>query len=71
VVGGLASIWGAIFGTTAISFLGDALHGFGDLESIVFGFILMAIIIFMPRGLWVHLLMAYRDRREKAGKVRP
>lgn len=71
VVGGLASIWGAIFGTTAISFLGDALHGFGDLESIVFGFILMAIIIFMPRGLWVHLLMVYRDRREKAGKVRP
>ncbi len=71
VVGGLASIWGAIFGTTAISFLGDALHGFGDLESIVFGFILMAIIIFMPRGLWVHLLMTYRDRREKAGKVRP
>lgn len=70
VVGGLASIWGAIFGTAAISFLGDSLHGFGDLESIVFGFILMAIIIFMPQGLWVHFVAAYKERREKAGKMR-
>ena len=71
VVGGLASIWLAIFGTTAISFLGDALHSFGDLESIVFGFILMVIIIFMPQGLWVHFVAVYKERRDKAGKVRP
>jgi branched-chain amino acid transport system permease protein len=70
VVGGLASIWGAIFGTTAIAFLGDALRGFGDLETIVFGFILMAIIIFMPRGLWVHFVAVYKERRDKAGKAR-
>jgi branched-chain amino acid transport system permease protein len=71
VVGGLASIWGAIFGTAAISFLGDALRGFGDMESIVFGFILMAIIIFMPRGLWVHFVAIYKERRDKAGRLRP
>lgn len=71
VVGGLASIWGAIFGTAAVSFLGDALHPFGDLESVIFGFVLMAIIIFMPRGLWVHLLAVYKERREKAAKARP
>lgn len=71
VVGGLSSIWGAIFGTAAIAFLGDSLHGFGDLESIVFGLILVVIIIFMPEGLWVHFVMVYKERREKTGKVRP
>jgi branched-chain amino acid transport system permease protein len=70
-VGGLASIWGAIFGTTAIAILGDNLHAFGNLESIVFGLILMVIIIFMPHGLWVHFVRAYQARREKAGRIRP
>ncbi len=70
VVGGLASIWGAVFGTATVSFLGDFLHRFGDWEVIALGFILMAIVIFMPRGLWVHFLTAYKERRRKAGRER-
>lgn len=71
VLGGLASIWGAIFGTTAISFLSDVLHSFGDMESIVFGFILMAIIIFMPRGLWVHFVSVYKEQVTKIKRAQP
>jgi branched-chain amino acid transport system permease protein len=65
VVGGLASIWGAIFGTTVVTFLGDFLRGFGELDIIVFGLVLMLIMIFLPRGLWVHLLGYFRKWRAK------
>ena len=66
VVGGLASVWGAIFGTTAVTLLGEALRGFGELDVIAFGLILMIVIIFMPRGLWVHLLDSIRQRRRRS-----
>jgi branched-chain amino acid transport system permease protein len=71
VVGGLASVWGAIFGTTAIAVLGDNLHAFGNLESIVYGLVLMVIIIFMPQGLWVHFVAVYKERRDHKEKARP
>lgn len=65
VTGGLASIWGAIFGTATISILGDFLHGFGELDIIAFGFILMVMMIFMPRGLWVTAVGKIKERRVK------
>lgn len=71
VFGGLTSIWGAIFGTAAITFLGDILHSFGDLETIVFGFTLMAVVIFMPRGIWVQIVSAYKGIRRKSPKQKP
>ncbi|MEW6034066.1 MAG: branched-chain amino acid ABC transporter permease [Chloroflexota bacterium] len=55
VVGGLASVWGAIFGTATVKILGDWLHEFGEYQVIAFGLMLMIVIVFMPRGLWVHL----------------
>lgn len=51
VVGGLASIWGAIFGTATVKILGEVLHPFGDLDIIIFGFLLIVIMVFMPQGL--------------------
>lgn len=58
VMGGLASIWGAIFGTAAVKLLSDLLEEFGDYQIIAFGLILIVVIMFLPRGLWVSL----RDR---------
>lgn len=52
VVGGLASIWGSIFGTTIIIFLGDVLHRFGELDIILYGLILMVVMILMPQGIF-------------------
>jgi branched-chain amino acid transport system permease protein len=51
VVGGLASIWGALLGAAAIKVLGEFLHRWGDFDVIVFGLILMVVIMFLPDGL--------------------
>jgi branched-chain amino acid transport system permease protein len=62
VVGGMGSIWGAIFGAGAITLLSNVLQQFGELETIVFGAILIIVMVFMPQGLvkgavqlWQHL----------------
>ena len=68
VVGGLASVWGAIFGTTAIQSLGDALLEFGDYQIIAYGLILILVVMFLPRGLWVSLrdrIVRWRQSRMK------
>ncbi|MCL4535793.1 MAG: branched-chain amino acid ABC transporter permease [Bacteroidetes bacterium] len=51
VVGGLASIWGAVLGAATVRILGEVLHPFGNLDVIVFGLVLMAVIMFLPEGL--------------------
>jgi branched-chain amino acid transport system permease protein len=63
VVGGMASIWGAIFGAGMVTILGEVLRGLGhatiggrsinlsDFEVVVFGLILMLIMIYLPAGL--------------------
>jgi branched-chain amino acid transport system permease protein len=73
VVGGLASVWGAIFGTGAVHLLGDWLQNFGDYETIAFGAALLLIMIFMPKGLWVHLKIFVQRliQRRQAQKSKP
>jgi branched-chain amino acid transport system permease protein len=65
VLGGMASIWGAIFGTTTLTILSEFLHPFGDLDVIVFGLILMVVMIFMPQGLTRGLLDLYERRQAR------
>lgn len=50
VVGGLASIWGAIFGAATVRLLTEFLHPFGDIDTVLFGLLLMVIIILSPQG---------------------
>ncbi|MFH1639599.1 MAG: branched-chain amino acid ABC transporter permease [Chloroflexota bacterium] len=70
VVGGLTSIWGAIFGTAVVTLIGDALHGFGELDTIFFGLALMLMVIFMPHGLWLHFSGIFRRRQQKQRAVK-
>ena len=63
VVGGMASVWGAIFGAGAITVLGQLLTSqkqitvlgssmpLSDFDVVVFGLILMLIMIYLPAGL--------------------
>jgi len=51
VIGGMASIWGAIFGAAVVTLSKEFLHGFGELDVIAYGLVLIVIMIFMPRGL--------------------
>ncbi len=68
-VGGLASIWGAPFGTAGVILLTMALreiaplltrHGSGEHQIIAYGVLLVVIMIFMPDGLTVALVRAWR-----------
>lgn len=52
VLGGMASIWGAVFGAGAVSLIAENLRLFQEFSTIGFGCILVAIMIFMPTGIW-------------------
>ncbi|WP_418792119.1 branched-chain amino acid ABC transporter permease [Phosphitispora sp. TUW77] len=72
VVGGLASIWGPIFGVSVITIMAESLKEFmpvlipqagGEYEIVVYGIILVVIMIFMPDGLTATLVKLYEGWR--------
>jgi branched-chain amino acid transport system permease protein len=66
VIGGLASIWGAIFGAATVRYLSyELLLRFGSWDVIIYGLILVLVMIFMPQGLFVGLKEAYGRLRLK------
>jgi len=78
-VGGLASIWGAPFGTASVILLTVVLreivplftrHGSGEYQIIAYGGMLVAIMIFWPQGLTVTISRAWRNRRPLAALQR-
>jgi branched-chain amino acid transport system permease protein len=85
VVGGLASVWGAVFGAAAILILKievipemskislfSALFASGAAYLIIYGLLLMLVMIFMPKGLFVTVRDAYESwqvRRAQKGSA--
>jgi branched-chain amino acid transport system permease protein len=69
IVGGMGSIWGALFGTIFLTSLPNMLHVFDDYKDIFYGLILVSILIFLPQGLIVALRERWTARR--AGRVAP
>jgi branched-chain amino acid transport system permease protein len=73
VVGGMTSIWGALIGTVIIEFISEGLailsHVIpglkGDIDTIVFGAILILIVMFMPEGLVPRAKSAYLKYRAR------
>lgn len=62
VVGGLASIWGAIFGTTTMDFLNkEVLLQYGHWNIAIEGLILIVIMMLYPEGLFVAIKTAYQQ----------
>ena len=56
VIGGLASIWGAIFGAGATRVLSEELLvKYPGWDVIIYGLILVLIMVLMPEGLFVKL----------------
>lgn len=70
VVGGLASVWGAIFGTATITLLGDLLQGFGEMDTVVFGLILILVMVFLPQGVFRTLVELYHASLAKWSRGR-
>ncbi len=60
VVGGMASIWGSVVGAALLSLLPDLLAHFEGFETVIFGVILVATMIFLPRGIVPSLLRLIR-----------
>jgi branched-chain amino acid transport system permease protein len=51
VIGGMASVYGSLVGAVLLTALPQALTRFEGWETVAFGSILMACMIFMPKGL--------------------
>ncbi len=51
VVGGTETIWGALLGAAVLTLLPEYLRGLEDFEVLAYGAILMAVLLFMPRGI--------------------
>ena len=60
VLGGLASVFGAVVGAAILTALPQFLTVFHDYEQVVLGLVLMLVMIFMPKGLVPSLLGRYR-----------
>ncbi|WP_022854436.1 branched-chain amino acid ABC transporter permease [Thermodesulfatator atlanticus] len=52
VIGGIASIWGALLGAVVLTILPEVLTIFEDYDVLIFGTILILIMIFLPEGLF-------------------
>lgn len=73
VIGGMTSIWGALIGTLLIGFISEGLvllsevvPGLqGDVDTIVFGAILVLIVMFMPEGLVPRIRSMYEKAQAK------
>ena len=65
VVGGMASVFGSIIGAALLTILPQLLQTFEGWEVVVFGVILMATMIFMPKGLVPSIAQRLRSRRPK------
>ena len=66
VIGGMASIWGAIFGAGTVTLVGEYLRSRQELSPVLFGLVLMMIMVFMPDGLWHGGVAALRRLRARA-----
>ncbi|UCG13433.1 MAG: branched-chain amino acid ABC transporter permease [Deltaproteobacteria bacterium] len=69
VVGGMASIWGAVFGAATLTVLPEVLTTFHDYDIVLFGLILMVVMIFMPQGLTrgaLDIWDKYRFQRQRS-----
>ena len=78
-IGGLASVWGAIFGAAAVTLLAEILRNVlpqllrgasGEQEIIAFGLILMIVMITLPEGLTTGSLKRFRQWRSRQQALR-
>jgi branched-chain amino acid transport system permease protein len=51
IIGGLASIYGALLGAALLTLLPELLRAFQDYDIIVYGLLLIVMTMFMPGGL--------------------
>jgi branched-chain amino acid transport system permease protein len=73
VLGGATSVWGAVFGALLISVISIIVHTLGshvsfitsDFERVLYGFIMMLVVIFLPQGLFPALTSLVKNKQLK------
>lgn len=68
VIGGMASVWGALLGASLLTLLPEWLHAFSEFEMVVYGLILMVVMIFLPKGLTRGILDILERTRKNHGR---
>jgi branched-chain amino acid transport system permease protein len=62
VFGGMASTFGAVFGAATLTLLPQLLTVLKEYEMVVFGAVMIATMVFLPRGVVPSLLSRSRKR---------
>lgn len=52
ILGGIGSLVGPVVGSTLLTLLPEMLRGFADFRLVINGFILVLIVLFLPKGIW-------------------
>ena len=67
VVGGLGSVLGSVLGPLVLVALPETLRAFAEYRELIFAFVLLFVLIFMPQGI-AGKFHEWRQRRAMAGK---
>jgi branched-chain amino acid transport system permease protein len=68
--GGVASIWGALYGVAGIIFLAEYIRGFDEYRLVIYGVSLVVIMLFFPQGILQGLQGFFRYLMSSAGTGR-
>jgi branched-chain amino acid transport system permease protein len=71
VIGGMASVWGALLGAAVMTILPETLTVFTEYEMIVYGLVLIVIMILLPQGLVRGILDIYERSKSRAKRLSP
>ncbi len=66
VVGGIASFWGAALGAAFVVGTPEVFRGLHDVSAFALGFVMVAVLLFMPRGLVPALSALWRRSSQRA-----
>jgi branched-chain amino acid transport system permease protein len=64
VVGGTETLWGALLGSAILTLLPEYLRGLEDFEVLAYGAILMAVLLFMPKGVLEGIRGLFEPRKK-------
>ncbi|MEM7828359.1 MAG: branched-chain amino acid ABC transporter permease [Candidatus Aenigmatarchaeota archaeon] len=65
ILGGMGSIWGSYFGGALLSVLPEFLHSIEDYNIVLYGFLLIIIMFFLPKGVIPTLSEVIRNCLER------
>jgi len=65
IIGGMSSIWGALVGAGILTVLPEYLRAFKNFDILVYGVVLMAMLLFMPEGIFRGLIGSWEWIRKK------